>query len=93
MNTKEVLERLKEFCEKRLAIIEAKESGGDVYTWSISGSDNPASIFIDFDELSDDEKEIIAFLSDSSMGKWVYGKQVVLQEKFINKDMLDPKDY
>lgn len=86
MDTKYFLERLKEFCEKRLSVIRQKEDGGQHYTWQLYSNENSAPCFINVSELSSDEREVISFMSDYNMGSWVYGKQVILQEEFVKKD-------
>ena len=47
----------------------------------IRGKNKPAPIFINLEELTTTEIDIIMKMSDN----WVYGKQIVLQEEFIKK--------
>ena len=60
--------------------VRTNEKNASHFTYELSG-EKPAPIFIDFSNLSQDEKEVIVGIAD----QWQYGKQVVLQSEFEKK--------
>ncbi len=77
MTTIEQMERIWGPKETWLSIKDAKVK----YEYALEGGPHE-SMFINMDNLTEDERDIIVSLSD----KWVYGKQVVLQSEFVKKD-------